>query len=145
MVRPQLDKARRAYHKVSRKEQAARERYVHAQGNPDISIDKQKKIQEERALVQQEAEKVAERQRTPPSGGRRWDCLSKNGASRNVWQVRGRYEKVLEEVNRYAPRYMEEMESIFDQAQDEERKRIVFLKQAFLSIHKHLDVTTNER
>ncbi|TNM97073.1 hypothetical protein fugu_015229 [Takifugu bimaculatus] len=110
-----LDKARRAYHKVSRKEQAARERDVHAQGNPDISIDKQKKIQEERALVQQEAEKV-----------------------------RGRYEKVLEEVNRYAPRYMEEMESIFDQAQDEERKRIVFLKQAFLSIHKHLDVTNNE-
>lgn len=60
-------------------------------------------------------------------------------------QVRGRYEKVLEEINRYAPRYMEEMESIFDQAQDEERKRIVFLKQAFLSIHKHLDVTNNER
>lgn len=70
---------------------------------------------------------------------------SKNGVSRNDSQVRGRYEKVLEEVNRYAPRYMEEMESIFDQAQDEERKRIVFLKQAFLSIHKHLDVTNNER
>lgn len=60
-------------------------------------------------------------------------------------QVRARYEKVLEEVNRYAPRYMEEMESIFDQSQDEERKRIVFLKQAFLSIHKHLDITNNER
>lgn len=59
-------------------------------------------------------------------------------------QVRGRYEKVLEEVNRYAPRYMEEMESIFDQSQDEERKRIVFLKQAFLSVHKHLDITNNE-
>lgn len=43
---------------MSRKEQAARERDLHAQGNPDISIDKQKKIQEERALVQQEAEKV---------------------------------------------------------------------------------------
>lgn len=63
----------------------------------------------------------------------------------NVHQVRARYEKVLEEVNRYAPRYMEEMESIFDQSQDEERKRIVFLKQAFLSIHKHLDITNNER
>lgn len=60
-------------------------------------------------------------------------------------QVRARYQKVLEEVDRYAPRYMEEMESIFDQSQDEERKRIVFLKQAFLSIHKHLDVTNNER
>lgn len=110
-----LDKARRAYHKVSRKEQVAREREVHAEGNPDVAIDKQKKIQEERELAQQEAEKV-----------------------------RARYEKVLEEVNRYAPRYMEEMESIFDQSQDEERKRIVFLKQAFLSIHKHLDITNNE-
>uniref|UniRef100_A0AAQ4S5T0 Si:ch211-51c14.1 n=1 Tax=Gasterosteus aculeatus aculeatus TaxID=481459 RepID=A0AAQ4S5T0_GASAC len=110
-----LDKARRAYHKVSRKEQAAREREVHAHGNPDVSIDKQKRLQEERELAQQEAEKV-----------------------------RGRYEKVLEEVNRYAPRYMEEMESIFDQSQDEERKRIVFLKQAFLSVHKHLDITNNE-
>lgn len=61
------------------------------------------------------------------------------------FQVRARYEKVLEEVNNYAPRYMEEMESVFDQSQEEERKRIVFLKQAFLSIHKHLDITNNER
>jgi len=59
--------------------------------------------------------------------------------------VRARYEKVLEEVTRYAPRYMEEMESIFDQSQEEERKRISFLKQAFLSIHRHLDVTNNDR
>lgn len=55
----QLDKARCAYHKVSRKEHAAREREAHAQGNPDVSIDKQKKLQEERELVQQEAEKVS--------------------------------------------------------------------------------------
>lgn len=43
---------------MSRKEQAAREREIHAQGNPDVAIDKQKKIQEERVLAQQEAEKV---------------------------------------------------------------------------------------
>lgn len=61
-----------------------------------------------------------------------------------ILQVRIRYEKVLEEVNKYVPRYMEEMESVFDQSQDEERKRIVFLKEAFLSIHKHLDITNNE-
>lgn len=109
-----LDKARRAYHQVSRKEQAALEREAHAQGNPDVSIDKQKKIQEEREVAQLEAEKV-----------------------------RARYQKVLDEVNRYAPRYMEEMESVFDQSQDEERRRIAFLKQAFMSIHTHLDVTSN--
>lgn len=44
---------------MSRKEQAAREREEHAQGNPDVAIDKQKKIQEERELAQQEAEKVS--------------------------------------------------------------------------------------
>ncbi|KAJ7989523.1 hypothetical protein DPEC_G00305430 [Dallia pectoralis] len=110
-----LDKARSVFHKMQRKEQMIRDRETHAKGNPDVSIEKQKKIQEERELAQQETE-----------------------------NVRARYEKVLEEVTRYAPRYMEEMESIFDQSQEEERKRISFLKQAFLSIHRHLDVTNNE-
>lgn len=63
MTGPQLDKARCAYHKVSRKEQAALEREAHAQGNPDVSIDKQKKIQEERELAQLEAEKVSDEPR----------------------------------------------------------------------------------
>lgn len=110
-----LEKAKSAFHKACRKEHMAREREAHAQGNPDIAIEKQRKIQEETELAHQETEKV-----------------------------RARYEKILEEVTRYAPRYMEEMESIFDQSQEEERKRISFLKQAFLSIHRHLDVTNNE-
>ncbi|XP_048869686.1 protein kinase C and casein kinase substrate in neurons protein 2-like [Brienomyrus brachyistius] len=110
-----LDKARNAYHKACRKEHVAQDREAHARGNPDIAIEKQRKIQEEREQARLEKEKV-----------------------------RSRYEKVLEEVTRYAPRYMEEMESIFDQSQEEERKRISFLKQAFLSIHRHLDVTNDE-
>lgn len=60
-------------------------------------------------------------------------------------QARDRYEKVLEDITGFAPRYMEEMESVFDQSQEEERKRISFLKQTFLSIHRHLDITNNER
>lgn len=60
-------------------------------------------------------------------------------------QRREAYEKVLEDVTSCMPRYMEEMESIFEQSQEEERKRISFLKQAFLSIHRHLDITNNER
>ena len=44
---------------MSRKEQVARERETHAQGNPDVAIDKQKKIQEEREVAEQEAEKVS--------------------------------------------------------------------------------------
>lgn len=60
-------------------------------------------------------------------------------------QTREHYEKVLEDVTSYTPRYMEEMEAIFEESQEEERKRISFLKQAFLSIHRHLDITNNER
>ena len=56
----QLDKARRAYHKVSRREHLVREREAHAQGNPDVNIDKQKKLQEELQLVTQEADKVSD-------------------------------------------------------------------------------------
>lgn len=59
---PQLDKARSAFHKVQRKEQTARDREVHAKGNPDVAIEKQRKIQEERELAQQETEKVSDRQ-----------------------------------------------------------------------------------
>lgn len=63
-----------------------------------------------------------------------------------LWtQCKQHYEKVLEDVSSYTPRYMEEMEAIFEQAQEEERKRMSFLKQTFLSIHRHLDVTNNER
>lgn len=152
----QLDKARRAYHKVSRTEHAAREREAHAQGNPDVALDKQKKIKEEREQVQHEAQKVWRIHPFIIYYIYRYNFslilfLQSSSVSINfsTWferlQVRTQYEKILDEVNRYVPRYMEEMETIFDQSQDEERKRIVFLKQAFLSIHKHLDITTNER
>lgn len=63
----------------------------------------------------------------------------------NSPKARDQYEKGLEEVTSYTPRYMEEMEAIFEQSQEEERKRISFLKQVFLSIHRHLDITNNER
>lgn len=66
-------------------------------------------------------------------------------ANAEVPQAKEHYEKTLEEVTAYTPRYMEEMEAIFEQSQEEERKRIGFLKDAFLSIHRHLDITNNER
>ncbi|KAL4658290.1 protein kinase C and casein kinase substrate in neurons protein 3-like [Arapaima gigas] len=110
-----LEKACYTYHKACGKEQAAHKRAAHAQGNPDVPIEKQKRAQEESEL-----------------------------ASEQVHKARAHYEKVLEEVTRYTPRYMEEMESIFDQSQEDERKRISFLKQAFLAIYRHLNITDNE-
>lgn len=55
----QLEKAKSAFHKACRKEHMAREREAHAQGNPDIAIEKQRKIQEETELAHQETEKVS--------------------------------------------------------------------------------------
>ncbi|KAK7123319.1 hypothetical protein R3I93_021665 [Phoxinus phoxinus] len=110
-----LEKARVAYHKSCQREQIAQEKENQAKHNANLSESKLSKIQQTREKATQERSKA-----------------------------RDRYEKVLEDVSGFAPRYMEEMESVFDQSQEEERKRIGFLKEAFLSIHRHLDITNNE-
>ncbi|XP_056153140.1 protein kinase C and casein kinase substrate in neurons 2 protein-like [Lampris incognitus] len=110
-----LEKARLAYHKACQKEQTAVDKEKQANDNSEMVPAKQQKMAAAREKATDEKEKVRER-----------------------------YEKVLEDVTAYTPRYMEEMEAIFDQSQEEERKRISFLKQAFLSIHRHLDITNNE-
>ncbi|XP_030622967.1 protein kinase C and casein kinase substrate in neurons protein 3 [Chanos chanos] len=110
-----LEKARAAYHKTSQREQTAVDRENQAKGNPNLSEQKLNKIQQ-----------------------------AKEKASQDRDKARSRYEKVLEDVTGYAPRYMEEMEAVFDQSQEAERKRISFIKQAFLSIHRHLDITNND-
>lgn len=110
-----LEKACGAYHKACQKEQTATDRERQAKENTELSPEKLKKIEEARERATEDKDKVRER-----------------------------YENSLEEVTSYTPRYMEEMEAIFDQSQEEERKRISFLKQAFLAIHRHLDITNNE-
>ncbi|XP_054609561.1 protein kinase C and casein kinase substrate in neurons protein 3-like [Dunckerocampus dactyliophorus] len=110
-----LEKARLVYHKSCQKEMSAAEKEKQANDNPDLSPEKKQKVTEAREIATEAKEKARER-----------------------------YEKTLEDVTSYTPRYMEEMEAIFEQSQEEERKRISFLKQAFLSIHRHLDVTNNE-
>ncbi|KAF7204641.1 protein kinase C and casein kinase II substrate protein 3 isoform X2 [Nothobranchius furzeri] len=110
-----LEKVRASYHKTCQKEQAALDKERQARESSEMSEEKKLKITEAKEKATEEKEKV-----------------------------RDRYEKMLEEVSSYTPRYMEEMEAIFEQSQEEERKRISFLKQVFLSIHRHLDVTNNE-
>ncbi|XP_034414726.1 protein kinase C and casein kinase substrate in neurons protein 1-like isoform X2 [Cyclopterus lumpus] len=110
-----LEKTRVAYHKSCQREQTALDKEKQANENSEMSPEKKQKITEAREKVTEEKEKI-----------------------------RDRYEKLLEDVSSYTPRYMEEMEAIFEESQEEERKRISFLKQAFLSIHRHLDITNNE-
>ncbi|RVE59673.1 hypothetical protein OJAV_G00190710 [Oryzias javanicus] len=110
-----LEKARVAYHKSCQREQVALDKEKQANENSEMSEEKKQKHSEAREKATEEKEKA-----------------------------RDQYEKGLEEVTSYTPRYMEEMEAIFEQSQEEERKRINFLKQVFLSIHRHLDITNNE-
>uniref|UniRef100_A0A3Q3RYT7 Protein kinase C and casein kinase substrate in neurons protein 2-like n=1 Tax=Mastacembelus armatus TaxID=205130 RepID=A0A3Q3RYT7_9TELE len=112
-----LEKARVAYHKSCQKEQTALEKEKQANENAEMSPGKKQKITDAREKATEEKQKV------------RRHC---------------HYENMLEDATSYTPRYMEEMEAIFEQSQEEERKRISFLKQAFLSIHRHLDITNNE-
>ncbi|XP_061665603.1 protein kinase C and casein kinase substrate in neurons protein 3-like isoform X1 [Syngnathoides biaculeatus] len=110
-----LEKARVAYHKCCQKEQNASDKEKRANEGENWSPEKRQKLTEAREVATLAKEKARER-----------------------------YEKILEDVTSYTPRYMEEMEVIFEESQEEERKRISFLKQAFLSIHRHLDITNNE-
>ncbi|XP_072282042.1 protein kinase C and casein kinase substrate in neurons protein 1-like isoform X2 [Pyxicephalus adspersus] len=111
-----LEKAKSVYHKACKKEHLASVRDKD-QGkiNPELSLERQRKLTEEHVKCKKDMEKVKQR-----------------------------YEKALQELNKYNPKYMEEMESVFDQSQQLEKKKILFLKQALLSIHKHLDITNNE-
>lgn len=79
---------------MSRKETAAREREAHAQGNPDVAIDKQKKIQEERELAQQEAEKVR-------------NCTFKSSCTRVVFYVQAIYSFCILFIHKEAGLQME--------------------------------------
>ncbi|KAM6951368.1 protein kinase C and casein kinase substrate in neurons protein 1-like [Aplochiton taeniatus] len=110
-----LDAVRSAFHKACQKEQQAAEKERQTGQNTEGNPDKLKKL-----------------------------TVAREKATEEKIKIRERYENVLEDVTSYTPRYMEEMEAVFDQSQEEERKRISFLKQAFLSIHRHLDITNND-
>ncbi|KAL8176850.1 UNVERIFIED_CONTAM: hypothetical protein K2H54_039389 [Gekko kuhli] len=109
-----VEKAKSLYHKACRKEHitALRESGVQAAGGPEVPPDRQRALREEHQRCSQEANKVRER-----------------------------YEKALQELDRCSPRYMEEMETVFEQGQALEQRRIIFLKGAFLALHRRLDVT----
>jgi hypothetical protein len=52
---------------------------------------------------------------------------------------------VLEDVGKTTPQYMEGMEQVFEQCQQFEEKRLVFLKEVLLDIKRHLNLAENSR
>lgn len=64
---------------------------------------------------------------------------SKEDAAR--W--REKYEAALKEIDAYNPRYMADMEVVFDRCQAMESQRLIFFKQLLFSVHKCLNITQN--
>nr|KAF6507014.1 protein kinase C and casein kinase substrate in neurons 1 [Rousettus aegyptiacus] len=61
----------------------------------------------------------------------------------DVQKTQEKYEKVLDEVGKTTPQYMEGMEQVFEQCQQFEEKRLVFLKEVLLDIKRHLNLAEN--
>lgn len=60
-------------------------------------------------------------------------------------QTQEKYEKVLDELNKCTPQYMESMEQVFEQCQQFEEKRLNFLKEVLLDIKRHLNLAESSR
>lgn len=62
-----------------------------------------------------------------------------------VTQAKEKYKKALEELSTCTPQYMEGMELQFEQCQNFEERRLLFVKELLLDVKHHLNLSENQR
>ncbi|NXD16508.1 PACN1 protein, partial [Nothocercus nigrocapillus] len=115
----ELETAKKAYHLACKEEKLAVTREANSKAEQSNTPEQQKKLQDKVEKCKQDVQKA----NTPLHP-----------------QAQEKYEKVLDELNKCTPQYIESMEQVFEQCQQFEEKRLNFLKEVLLDIKRHLNL-----
>uniref|UniRef100_A0A8C4WU53 Protein kinase C and casein kinase substrate in neurons 3 n=1 Tax=Eptatretus burgeri TaxID=7764 RepID=A0A8C4WU53_EPTBU len=110
----EVETSKKAYHTTCKEERLAENREGTARADSAMAADQLKKFT---------------------------DKLDK--CRQDTLKARERYERALQDLNTLTPKYMEDMEAVFDTCQAVELKRLSFFREVLLSVRHHLDLSVN--